>query len=175
MQLLESPAFRKIVKRLHRNQKEDLYEALRAIDGNPSLGEQKLGDLAWLRVYKFRMVNQPVLLGYEIAGGDTLILHTVGSHENFYRDLKARDGKPMVRPETIQQDETPRKGGQWKRRVRIADEFDSLPDDIAAAFGVETITQDVQAFFADDGTADGLMSDELIRERRKEAERERRG
>ena len=137
MQLLETPAFRKIVKRLHSNQRADLHDALRAVAESPGLGEQKQGDLAWLRVYKFRMVNQPVLLGYEIAGGDTLILHTVGSHENFYRDLKARAGKPMVRLEPIHQDETPREGGQWKGRVRIADEFDTPPDDIAAAFGVE--------------------------------------
>lgn len=90
MQLLETPAFRKIVKRLHPNQREDLYGALRAIAENPGLGEQKLGDLAWLRVHKFRMVNQPMLLGYELAGGDRLILHTLGGHENFYRDLKTK-------------------------------------------------------------------------------------
>ena len=28
-------------------------------------------------------------------------------------------------------------GGQWKGRVRIADDFDDLPDDIATAFGIE--------------------------------------
>jgi hypothetical protein len=57
---------------------------------DPAIGEQKMGDLAWLRVVKFRMVNQLVLLAYEVAGPGTIILHDVGSHENFYRDLKAR-------------------------------------------------------------------------------------
>ena len=56
---------------------------------DPMAGEQKQGDLAWLKVYKFRMVSQLTLLGYEIKGADTIILHAVGSHENFYRDLKA--------------------------------------------------------------------------------------
>jgi ParE-like toxin of type II bacterial toxin-antitoxin system len=40
----------------------------------------------------FRLVhsalNQLTLLGYEIKGADTIILHAVGSHENLYRDLK---------------------------------------------------------------------------------------
>jgi prevent-host-death family protein len=49
----------------------------------------------------------------------------------------AKAGKPMVRLEPIHQDDTPRKGGQWKGRVQIADDFDALPDDIAAAFGIE--------------------------------------
>jgi hypothetical protein len=35
------------------------------------------------------MVNQLTLLGYEIRDPETIILHAVGSHENFYRDLKA--------------------------------------------------------------------------------------
>lgn len=30
----------------------------------------------------------------------------------------------------------PRQGGFWKGQVRIADDFDDLPDDLAEAFGV---------------------------------------
>jgi hypothetical protein len=29
----------------------------------------------------------------------------------------------------------PREGGQWKGKIWIADDFDTLPDDIAEAFG----------------------------------------
>ena len=49
----------------------------------------------------------------------------------------AKAGQPMVRLVPIHADETPRQGGQWKGRVRIADDFDRLPADIAAAFGIE--------------------------------------
>ncbi len=49
----------------------------------------------------------------------------------------AKAGKPMVRLVPVLRDDTPREGGQWKGRVRIADDFDDLPADIAAAFGVE--------------------------------------
>ena len=49
----------------------------------------------------------------------------------------AKSGQPMVRLVPIHADATPRVGGQWKGRVRIADDFDDLPEDIAAAFGIE--------------------------------------
>jgi len=49
----------------------------------------------------------------------------------------AKAGQPMVRLEPIRTDVSPRQGGQWKGRVRIAEDFDTLPADIAAAFGIE--------------------------------------
>jgi prevent-host-death family protein len=49
----------------------------------------------------------------------------------------ARAGKPAVRLVPILQSDTPRKGGQWKGKVRIAEDFDELPEDIARSFGVE--------------------------------------
>ena len=48
----------------------------------------------------------------------------------------AKAGTPMVRLVPIRRDDSPRQGGQWKGRVRIAEDFDVLPDDIAAAFGM---------------------------------------
>ncbi len=51
----------------------------------------------------------------------------------------AKAGQPMVRLVPIRADETAREGGQWKGRVRIADDFDVLPDDIAAAFGIDPV------------------------------------
>lgn len=55
----------------------------------PTIGEQKKGDLAFLRVYKFKMVNQLTLLGYSYVD-DTVVLELIalGPHENFYRDVK---------------------------------------------------------------------------------------
>jgi prevent-host-death family protein len=49
----------------------------------------------------------------------------------------AKAGQPMVRLVPIQPDDSPRVGGQWKGRVRIAEDFDTLPDDIADGFGIE--------------------------------------
>lgn len=47
----------------------------------------------------------------------------------------ARAGKPVARLVAYREDEGPRAGGQWRGRVRMADDFDELPEDIAAAFG----------------------------------------
>lgn len=91
MRVVETPQFRKAVKRLHANQKHDLDTAVKTVMEAPSIGERKAGTLAWLRVYKFRMANQLTLLAYEqVTETETIILHGVGSHENFYRDLKAK-------------------------------------------------------------------------------------
>ena len=58
---------------------------------DPELGERKKGDLAFLRVCKFKMSKQLTLLGYSFDDGTlTLELLALGVHENFYRDLKRR-------------------------------------------------------------------------------------
>ena len=87
--VLQTSNFKKTVKKLHQNQKEDLDKAVRMLMEDPLLGEQKKGDLFFLRVYKFKMVNQLTLLGYSYDDGTvTLELIALGSHENFYRDIK---------------------------------------------------------------------------------------
>lgn len=87
--ILQTPAFKKAVKKLHKNQKVDLDNAIRDLIKDPYLGEQKKGDLSFLRVYKFKMVKQLTLLGYSYEDGTvTLELMALGAHENFYRDVK---------------------------------------------------------------------------------------
>lgn len=87
--VLQTPSFKKAVKKLNPNQKTDLDTAVRALVTNPKLGEQKKGGLSFLRVYKFKMVKQLTLLGYSYEDGAiTLELIALGSHENFYRDVK---------------------------------------------------------------------------------------
>lgn len=88
MRILVSPTFARAAKKLRREQKRDLDSAVRAIAENPMLGEAKVGDLAGVRVFKFRMTKQLCLLAYSQIGDDTIQLLALGSHENFYRDLK---------------------------------------------------------------------------------------
>ena len=89
MRVQETPSFRRQVKRLRPNQKSDLDLAVRGLMDNPLAGELKRGDLAWARVLKCRLVGQLTLLAYEYRPvEDLIVLHAVGSHENFYRDLK---------------------------------------------------------------------------------------
>jgi len=91
MRLLITPTFQRTVKKLHHREKADLDQAVRVIASNPMIGEIKVGDLAGIRVYKFRLGNQMCLLAYRVVEEDTVKLLMVGPHENFYRDLKRLD------------------------------------------------------------------------------------
>ena len=87
--ICQTPTFKRAVKRLHKQQKTELDAAVRSILETPTLGEPKVGDLAGVRVYKFKMNHQMALLAYELLEeGRVIKLLTLGSHENFYRDLK---------------------------------------------------------------------------------------
>lgn len=87
--VLQTPTFKKATKKLKANQKKDLDIAVKEVMEKPTLGEQKKGDLAFLRVYKFKMSKQLTLLGYSFDDGIlTLELMALGAHENFYRDIK---------------------------------------------------------------------------------------
>lgn len=87
--ILQTQTFKKAVKKLKPNQKKDLDAAVKELVDDPLLGEQKRGDLAFLRVYTFKMLKQLTLLGYSYDEGVlTLELMALGSHENFYRDMK---------------------------------------------------------------------------------------
>ncbi len=89
MKILQTPTFTKQIKKLHSNQKKDLDSAVLAIAEKPSIGDMKKGDLNSIQVYKFNMVKQLTLLAYEYNEDEQqIILLSLGSHENFYRDLK---------------------------------------------------------------------------------------
>lgn len=89
VQILQTPAFKKAVKKLHANQRADLMQAIKDLIANPLLGERKKGDLHYLRVYKFKMAKQLALLGYSYDEQVWVLeLLALGSHENFYRELK---------------------------------------------------------------------------------------
>jgi mRNA interferase RelE/StbE len=87
VQVLQSASFRRAYKRLHANQKADVDAAVRTIIDDPTVGEAKKGDLAGVFVYKFKCVGQLALLAYEYDPATRLLL-LLGSHENFYRELK---------------------------------------------------------------------------------------
>jgi hypothetical protein len=59
----QSNSFKKTVKKLPKQHKAILDEEVRKLINNPDLGERKKGDLDFLRVHKFKLLNQEVLLG----------------------------------------------------------------------------------------------------------------
>ena len=64
MRFLVTPTFERD-KKLHRLQKNDLDTAVKAVAADAEIGVDKVGDLAGIRVFKFRMTNQLCLLSCE--------------------------------------------------------------------------------------------------------------
>jgi len=88
MQILVTPSFERAIKKLHPNQKKSLDKAVTSIAADPKLGDQKLGDLEGIYVYKFNLVDKQWLLAYRVISSKKMKLLLLGPHENFYRDLK---------------------------------------------------------------------------------------
>ncbi|MDV2483808.1 type II toxin-antitoxin system RelE/ParE family toxin [Acinetobacter towneri] len=90
MNIQQTPLFERTVKKLTKQQKKDVDNVVITVWNNPDIGEAKVGDLAGVFVYKFKMDKQLVLLAYSVSDDEimTLYLLKLGSHENFYRDLK---------------------------------------------------------------------------------------
>jgi mRNA-degrading endonuclease RelE of RelBE toxin-antitoxin system len=87
IEIVQTPIFAKQKKKLKKNQIRDLDKAVQEIVKHPEIGERKIGDLADIWVYKFRMVKQEHLLAYQWDSKKRILI-ALGVHENFYRDLK---------------------------------------------------------------------------------------
>jgi len=89
MRLEQKPGFQRVYKKLHTGQRANVDSAIRSLMEDPALGEGKVGDLAGIRVYKFKMNKQLTLLAYTFEERTiTLTLLALAQHENFYRGLK---------------------------------------------------------------------------------------
>lgn len=87
--VLQTRRFARQYKKLHDAVAADVDAAVLNVRQDPKIGDLKKGDLADLRVFKFRSGAQLYLLGYSLDDGIRLIyLESVGPHENFYRDMK---------------------------------------------------------------------------------------
>ena len=87
--IIQTRRFARQYKKLNESTAKDLDNAVLQVSEKPTLGEKKKGDLASLRVYKFKSKNQLYLLGYSLDDRLRLLyLEAVGAHENFYRDIK---------------------------------------------------------------------------------------
>jgi len=87
MKVIQSPLFVRTVKKLHSDQKLILDDKIRKILADPGIGNEKKIDLRGIFVYKFKIKTDQYLLAYRIKD-NMLELITLGSHENYYRNLK---------------------------------------------------------------------------------------
>jgi mRNA interferase RelE/StbE len=87
MKIYQSRSFETKIKRMHQREKEKLDQEIRSIANNPSIGDEKKGDLKGIFVHKFKIKTVEYLLAYRMFGAG-LELIMIGPHENYYRDLK---------------------------------------------------------------------------------------
>ena len=87
MTIYQSKTFEQKVKKILKQEKDILDQEVRIIVRNPSIGEEKRGDLTGVFVHKFNIQTTQYLLAYRQVGQD-LELVMIGPHENYYRDLK---------------------------------------------------------------------------------------
>ena len=86
--------FAQYVKKAHKSLQLAIEDAVWFVCDSPDIGEPQVGDLAGIRVYKFRFNRQEYLVAYRAPVEDLplefLIIdfYQVGSHENFYTELK---------------------------------------------------------------------------------------
>ena len=87
-------AFAQFVKKASKPLQLAIEMRVAEVCDNPRIGQQKLGDLQGVFVYKFRFNAQEYLMAYQFDNfaGETKITWIefckVGRHENFYAQLK---------------------------------------------------------------------------------------
>lgn len=87
--LVQVPRFVRTKKKLPPKVQVSVDDAIREIARDPFVGEAKTGPLMGMRVYKFKVGPQLMLLAYRFdAKTNTVEAWAVGPHENFYRDLQ---------------------------------------------------------------------------------------
>lgn len=87
--IIQAPRFAKSKRRLPPAAQLKVDEAVRGILQDPLSGEPKAGALKGVRVVKFKVGPQLLLLAYQFGEKRNLIeALDVGPHENFYRDLQ---------------------------------------------------------------------------------------
>ncbi len=101
LSIYESKRFEKALSKLSEAQLKLVEDEIDKIIACPSTGEQKKGDLAHLRVHKFKLENQQALLGYSwIEQRLEIYLLQFGSHENFYQKVKNQRKTDLKRMKT---------------------------------------------------------------------------
>lgn len=87
-------AFAQFVKKTSKPLQLEVEIRVAEVCNNPRIGQQKLGDLQGVFIYKFRFNTQEYLMAYQFDHftGELKITWIefcqIGSHENFYTQLK---------------------------------------------------------------------------------------
>jgi plasmid stabilization system protein ParE len=87
MEIFYKAPFKKFVKKQTRPLQLSIEDEIERIIENPTMGETKTGDLQGFRIHKFAFKKQKLLIAYRVSQVE-ILFYTVGTHENYYRNLK---------------------------------------------------------------------------------------
>ena len=87
MEIYYKPPFRKFVKKQTRSFQTVIEDEVEIIIQDPESGELNNGDLSGFRVRKFTFKKQLYLIAYSFIEVE-ILFYQIGTHENFYRQLK---------------------------------------------------------------------------------------
>jgi mRNA-degrading endonuclease RelE of RelBE toxin-antitoxin system len=92
----QSTRFGKVKRRMPAKAQLLLDEEVKKLMADPLSGEPRRGALKGIRMVKFKVSSQLLLLAYEFNDRRNVIeLLDVGPHENFYKDLQGHiDARP---------------------------------------------------------------------------------
>jgi mRNA interferase RelE/StbE len=87
--VLQAPRFGKTKRRLPAAAQLAIDEVVKGLIADPLSGQPKVGALKGVRVAKFKVSAQQLLLAYQFdAKRNVIEVLDVGPHENFYRELQ---------------------------------------------------------------------------------------
>ncbi len=87
MDVFYKNTFKKFVKKQNRPFQLVIEDEVEKISKEPDTGDLKKGDLLEFRVHKFKFKTQEYLIAYKYSE-ENIIFYMIGTHENFYRELK---------------------------------------------------------------------------------------
>jgi len=85
--LLQMPAFKRVYKKLYPAHRKKANESIKVIMKSPNVGEEKKGDLTKVFVHKTKLDQEQILIAYTFSSKQITLL-ALGTHENFYHNLK---------------------------------------------------------------------------------------
>ena len=89
MEPIALPKFERTYKKFTKKFQERIKREVKLILNAPDTGALKKGDLAGIRIHKFKEEKEIYLLAYAVdSNEDKLYIYAIGTHEEFYKRLK---------------------------------------------------------------------------------------
>ena len=98
MRIFQAVSFARKVGRYSAEEKHLIDQEIMRLARNPAAGDEKKGELGGVFIHRFRVLDSPHILAYQLIGDD-LELIMVGPRVDYYRESKYSEELNRVWPE----------------------------------------------------------------------------